>query len=159
MEQIIREYGQFLLSGMTVVLTISLLMGMEDNAGNIGIFKIVGSQIEIADINYNEYKDFRKVYQIESNKNEPTIRYISGHLKKGIVKLEDHIKATDYANRNLKLKITEIIGPDGENLLEQYNESTTELGMYYSGVYTIKVSAIDDSNRLSQCVIKIPVIR
>ena len=159
MEQVIREYGQFLLSAITVILVISLFVGMKDNAGNTGIFKVVGSQIEIIDIDYKKYTDFRNIYQIESGKDEPIIRYVSGHLKTGIVKLGEHIKATDYANRNLKLRITEIIGPDGENLLEQYDESTTELGMYHSGVYTVKVNALDDCNRLSECVIKIPVIR
>ena len=134
-------------------------MEIQDNEGNIGIFRIVGSQLETVDINYNEYTDFRNVYQIESNKNEPIIKYTGGHLKTGIIKLGDHIEATDYVNQNLKVKIIEIIGPDGENLLEQYNESSTELEMSYSGIYTIKVNALDDGNRLSQCVIKIPVIR
>ncbi len=157
MEQIVREYGQFLLSGITVVLVIILLIGMKDDAGNTGIFKILGSQIEIIDINYNEYTDFRSIYQIESNKNEPIIRYVSGHLKTGVVRLSEHIKAIDYANLNLKLKITEIIGPDGEALLEQYNKDTTEVEMHHSGIYTVKVSALDDCNRLSQCIIKIPV--
>ncbi len=160
MEQVIKEYGQFLLSGITVVLVMLLLFtGLEDTQGNIGAFKMFGETIETIDINHDTYTDFKEIYWIESKKPFPVITYISGHLKTGAIKLEEHIKAVDYAGRELEIKITAIEGPDGKEKIGEYNDVTTEIVISNPGIYTVNVNAVDDGNRSSQCIIRIPVIR
>ena len=89
MEQVIREYGQFLLSGIVAIFIISLLfIELKDANGNVGAFEIFGETVEIIDVNHNCYTDFRENYFQESKKSFPVIVYISEHLKIGNIKLE-----------------------------------------------------------------------
>ena len=160
MEQVIREYGQFLLSGIVTVFVISLLfVELRDVDGNIGAFKIFGKTVEIQSIEYEDYTDFKEIYLEEGRKKFPKIEYISGHLKTGKIRLGEHIKAIDYADTELKIKITMILGPDGEEMLEKYDAVTTEIIILEPGIYTVYVEAIDEGNRLTECIIKMPVIR
>lgn len=160
MEQVIREYGHFLLSGIVVVFLMSLLfVGLRDVNGNMGAFKIFGKTVEITDTNHNDYTDFKESYCEESRKNFPAIVYVSGHLKTGKIRLGEHIKATDYADKELKIRITAIEGPDGREKIGEYDDITTEIVILDPGIYTVNVNAVDDGNRLTECIIKIPVIR
>ena len=160
MEQVIREYGQFLLSGVvTIFVMLLLFVELKDIDGNIGAFKMFGKTVEIQDTNYEDYTDFKENYLNESSKNFPEIVYVSGHLKTGRIRLGEHIKATDYADRELKIKITAIEGPDGQEKIGEYDDITTEIVISNPGIYTMNVNAIDDGNRLTECIIRIPVIR
>lgn len=158
MEQVIREYGGFLLSGTAVVfLIIILFTGIEDDAGNKGALAIIGAQIEIENTDYHSYTDFQNAYQTESSKTAPEIVYQGGHLTTGTVKITDYIKAEDYAGRLLQIRILSIVNPADTEITDVYNPDTEEITLTESGIYTVTVSALDDINRLSKCVIKIPV--
>ena len=158
MEEIIREYGAFLLSGIAILLLLGILFNnIEDAEGNKGIFAMTGAKLETVDIDYKSYNDFKNTYQIESAKPIPDITYNGGHLWTGIIKLTDCIKAEDYAGRTLSVKILEILNPKGIELIDNYNTTTSEIYLEEAGIYTITVSAVDDINKSSKCIIQIPV--
>ncbi len=158
MEQIIREYGAFLLSGIAVMLLMGILFNsIEDADGNKGIFAMTGAKLETVDNDYNSYTDFKNTYQIESAKPVPAINYNGGHLWAGTIKLTDYIKAEDYAGRTLPVKVLGILNPDGIELLDIYNTDTAEIYLEKAGIYTVTVTVVDDINKSSKCMIQIPV--
>ena len=56
MEQIIREYGAFLLSGIAILLLMGILFNsIEDADGNKGIFAMTGAKLETVNSDYNSY--------------------------------------------------------------------------------------------------------
>lgn len=158
MKQILEEYGTFLLEGMVLVSILGLLFGrITDEAGNKGMYAMIGAKIKTQDFAYGGYTDFKETVSKECKKTAPKIHYYGGSLQTGIVRLSEVIYATDYAGRNLQIKIKEIHTPLGESGMETFLPDTMELVMEEPGIYTVCVLAKDDGNRTSECIIRIPV--
>lgn len=157
MVQVIRQYGKALLEGMIlVILLMLLLVGIRDDAGNQGVPHIVGARLPTGGINYESYSDFDACHT-ESGKQKPTVEYIGGNLTAGVIKLSDHIHATDYAGRDLQIKIMEIRSPDGSDITGAYSPDTAEISLDVPGIYSVKLRAIDDGGRKTVCTMNIVV--
>ena len=74
-----------------------------------------------------------------------------------MIKLNECIKVLDYAARELDFKVISIKDPLGTEMIDDYDNSTSEISFNVPGVYTIIVSALDDSNRFTQVTIQVPV--
>ena len=159
MNQVISTYGKFLLEGIILVAVFVLVFtGIRDDAGNQGVFAIVGSQIETGNTDYESYNDFRGTYQTESGHAAPEIIYVTeGVLRIGTVKLSEHIKAADYEGNELPIKVTGILSPLGTELISSYDPAKEEINLAAAGLYTITVRVLDRGNRESIRIFKIPV--
>lgn len=158
MKQIMTMYGKFLLEGTVLVLLMTMIfISIEDEEGNKGVFEIVGAKLEIESASHSRYSDFSGTYQAESRKATPKIAYIGGYLQTGICSLSDYIKATDYAGRELPVKITSIRSPQGTEVLDTYDPDTAEINLEQSGIYIVTISVFDDGNRVSNGKVRIPV--
>lgn len=158
MEQIIKEYGQAILEGLVVVLLIIWMSaGVEDTAGNKGLLAIIGANLTTTESNYENYSDFRTTYQSEGSKAVPTITYEGTAVSAGMIKLADYIKARDYAGNELPIRVISIKTESGQELIEAYNQDTSEIMLDLPGNYKIEVSAKDAGYRKVTCVIQIPV--
>lgn len=150
MKQVLKIYGKFMLEGIALSCVVYLwIYG--------SFFENIGAQLTVETMEYGSYTDFREIYLRESQKEVPQINYITGNITVGAHALAELIEAHDYAERELEIKIHSIINPKGEEQLNHYDEESENINFTMPGVYTIKVSAVDDGNRKSVCLIKIPV--
>lgn len=160
MREVVEHYGRFILDGMVVIALIAIIfINLTDSEGNKGIFAITGAQLAISDQNYHTYTDFKGTYKIESEKTAPTIYFECDRLEVGVHALSNYIKAVDYVGNNLAIKVISIKAPDGTEVIGEYNHLTTEINMVQSGVYTVTVSVLNDSNRTTNATIQIPMNR
>lgn len=157
MEQIVRIYGKFLLNAMVVVLLIGMILtGFMDDAGNRGIFHMIGAYLAAAEIEEAIPEDF-KVYQQEGLK-EPPVIFLEkmGTLHTGVHVMSEYVKAVDYNQRELSIQLLGCYDSE-ERELEFCNMETSEVYFENSGIYTIEVGAADAENRRSICCIKLAV--
>lgn len=158
MPEVMKEYGEYILEAFIVIcLAFVLVSASSDDAGNRGIFFVIGSKMPVKSEDYHAYTDFRETYQGECNKLEPKIWCLGNYLKAGMQKMSDYFWAIDYSGRELPVKIESIKGPDGAELIDTYNPDTTEIDLAEPGVYVFVVSALDDINRSARRSIQIPV--
>lgn len=157
MEQIIRIYGKSLLEMLALVLLVIILFsGITDESGNQGIMHIIGAWYE-PEVSV-ERNDF-EIYQREAQKEAPSIFYSrKDTLSIGKHYLSDCIVAKDMAGNNLQLQVLELGSEQGE-CTAWYEEGTEEIVFTEAGIYSVKVSAVDNGNRRSICQIKLPVSR
>ena len=120
-----------------------------------GYIKSMGNGIPIEENDYHNYLDFQKDYYIETQKKEPEIVYVAGSIDTGEYLISELIEAYDYDNRNLNVIVHSIINP--QNREELYQREENRIMFDIPGIYTLKVSAVDDGNRRSACEIRIPV--
>lgn len=157
MEQVIKSYGKFLIEGIVLVVLLTLLFfGIRDDAGNQGVFRVVGARLPTNGIDYESYRDY-DAYHTESGRTNPKIEFGGGSIAAGTVKLSDHIYAADYAGRSLQIKVMEIIAPDGNDITGALNTDTTEISLDVPGIYSVKLRSIDGGGRRSVCTMEIPV--
>lgn len=158
MKQVITAYGKFLLEGMVFTLLMAgVFCGDWDESGKKGILAAIGERLAIEGPLHSGYTDFRDVYRTESEKKAPQITYIGGRLQTGINRLYDAVKAVDYEGKELQVRITSVKSPEGTELLDVYNQETSEVKLEQPGIYTIEVCAADDIYKVSRCMIRIPV--
>lgn len=158
MKLVIEQYGKFILEAIVIIALMSIIFSsLTDNEGNKGIFAVTGAQIKIDGVDYSAYTDFRGVYKMESEKEKPKISFESGRLTIGTYALSNYIKAVDYAGNTLRLKVISIKAPDGREIVESYNQNTTEVSLLQAGVYTVTLLAVDDGNNTTKTIIQIPI--
>jgi len=158
MEQIGKTYGRFILEGIAVVfLTVLLLCGSSSEGTGVGILAKLGEYLPQEDKNYELYSDFRDVYKQESLKSAPRIEYVTGAADAGIVSVDEIIKAYDYDEEELELRVLSIKNMEGEELVESYDSENMEINLEYAGIYVFLVEAVDDGNRVTKCSIRVPV--
>lgn len=158
MKQIIQVYGEFLLEGIVIVFLITLVFcGIKDDAGNIGVFAILGEGIELERIEHLAYRDFVETYKAECEKSAPLITFLGLHLQTGLVKLSDYITAQDYAGNSIPMIVKSIKNAVGTEFIDSYNVTSTEINFVQAGIYTILIEAMDESYRTTTCTIQIPV--
>lgn len=150
MKQVLKLYGMFVLEGIA-------LIGMVIFWQEQGIFEKIGKRLTVEKAEYSSYADFRGVYQEESKKEKPRIEYVNGSINAGIHLLSELIEAYDYADRKLEIKVHSITNPKNEERLDYYDAETTKMNFDLAGIYTIKVSTVDDGNRVSIGTVRIPV--
>lgn len=157
MEQIIKVYGKLLLEGMVLIALLTILfVEIKDEEGNKGVTRIVGAKLEVENVNYNLYTDFKTTYQNESNKKAPEIFFDGTHLYSGVCIIPNYIKAMDFSGTELEIKVSSIKDAAGTELIGDYDHDTGEIS-FVPGIYTVEVSAKDVNNKLTRCMIQIPV--
>lgn len=158
MEQIMKTFGDNVLEAFIAICLVAMLLyGIVDAEGNQGVFKIIGANVSSESTDYREYTDFREVYQEESKKEPPKIKYAASCLQVGSVKLSDYINASDYKGNAIPIKIESIKSADETELLNTYNPITAEIIFERPGIYTVTASVVDENNRMVRCTIRIPV--
>jgi len=157
MDEIVRMYGRFVLTGMTLLcMTVFVIGDISVSEKKAGLLELLGNYIKIEKNDYISYRDFNGIYAAESEKEGPKIVYEGGSIKKGTYFLNALIKAYDYAKREMPVVVDKIIGPYGNNL-SCYDAISGKIDFNRCGVYELTVSAVDDGNRCSWCIIKVPV--
>lgn len=146
MKVIIKIYGQFIVEAVTLLAIILLCLQQ-------GYLKWMGNRIPTEEKYYHNYFDFQKVYYEECQKDGPEIVYINESVGIGTYMVDELMEAHDYVGRSLEVRVHTIINP--QNQVEVCEAGS--LVFSGPGIYTIKVSAVDDGNRRSICTIRIPV--
>ena len=150
LRQVLKMYGVFILETAALLWIIQLCIQQS-------YLKEIGDFMPLDSYMYEAYDDFREVYQEESKKKPPEIIYKKGSLYEGKHKLSDIVEAYDYANRNLEIRVHSILTPEMEEKIDDYKQETEEILLDMTGIYMLTVSAVDDGNRKSVCIIRIPV--
>jgi len=148
MKVVIKVYGKFMLETVTMI-AITLLCLQQGN------LKWMGNRMPTEEKFYHNYSDFQNVYREESQKKEPEIVYINGSIATGEYLVSELVEAYDYDNRSLNVTVHGILNP--QNQEEVCYDEKNRIMFATPGIYTIKVSAVDDGNRRSTCKIRIPV--
>lgn len=157
MDAIVKMYGNFILEGIAVICLALFLFGDSEKFEQGGVLDILGNRLVIEEKKYDSYTDFGEIYKQESCKSAPKIEYVSGAQVTGIVNMAQVVRAIDYDGNEIKIVVLSIKSMDGEELIESYNSDTSEIILERAGVYTIELKAIDDGNRTTKCVIRMPV--
>lgn len=154
MEQIIKNYGGFLLDAMVLAVLMTLLFTqVTDAEGNRGIFRIIGAGIETDGIDYAAYTDI-DAYMTESSKSAPVISFDGRSIiRVGNIDLADHIKAMDCTGAELKIRVLAVTDCTGAEL--PCNDTDTNFPR--AGIYEVKVTAVDAWNKRTTSEIRIAV--
>ena len=158
MKLVIEHYEKFILEGMVAVaLMVLIFTGLTDGAGNKGIFAVTGAQIQVDAVDYPSYGDFKDTYKAESESINPKISSECPRLVAGTHTLSSYIKAEDNTGQALDIKISSIKSPEGVELIDAYNQDTTEIVLSEPGLYVVTVSAVDGCNRMTKRAVHLPV--
>ena len=157
MEQIGRTYGRFLLEAVVFGLLIVLLFeGITDAYGNRGVFRMMGAYLQ-EETRCVPGEDFQ-MYQLEGQKNAPTIAYVDcGMRHTGGCLIGNIVQAKDYTGQSISVKVQSICNPKGMEQIELYEGEVTQIQFAERGIYVLKVSATDAWNRTSTYRIRIPI--
>ncbi len=155
MQEIIRNYGHFMLEATVVILLfLFLLVNVTDEQGNRGVFEIAGARIETDTPDYTSYRDFSS-YETESGRKGPEISYHGGNgLRVGTVKISDYVKASDEAGAEVPIQVIRVTDREGKLIPVQED---TSVQLVKAGIYTVQVSAVDGYNKKTESRILIPV--
>lgn len=158
MEQIIQTYGKVFLSAVSVtLLAVLLLTTISDEAGNRGIFRILGGYLE-SEMKVSEKPEEFQTMEIENQKSAPEISIIqSGTFSVGTIKCTEFLKAADYQGKELPVKLLKLENPAGEEMEGQSQWENGRMEVREPGIYTLTVQAMDEDNRKTVSVIRIPV--
>lgn len=155
MEQIIRQYGKFLLEAAVVTVLMWLLFaGLSDTQGNRGILAIAGTGLA-AEETISQRVDVA-CYGRESEGSAPAISYVvEGILYTGEYPVEEILSAVDGAGNPIPVRIESVGHPSGN--VQTYTADTGSIAFDERGIYTLCASATDASNRKSVYRFTIPV--
>lgn len=158
MEQIIQTYGKVFLSAVSVtLLAVLLLTTISDEAGNRGIFRILGGYLE-AEMKVSAKPEEFQTMETENQKSAPEISMVqSGMFSVGTIKCTEFLKAVDYQGKELPVKLLKLENPAGEEMEEQSQWENGRMEIKEPGIYTLTVQAMDEDNRKTVSVIRIPV--
>ena len=155
MEEIIKIYGKFLLEAAVVVLLVVFLFAnVTDGEGNTGVFQIIGAGMDTATPDYPSYGDY-PAYEEEGRLPAPVITYHGGNsIRVGSVRLSDHITASDHAGRALEIRVLSVTDKEGKTLPVAGN---TTVNFINAGICGVRVRAVDDAGRCTECLVQVPV--
>lgn len=153
MEQIIKNYGGFLLDAMVLVVLMTLLfMQTTDAEGNRGILHIIGAGIETDGIDYAAYTDI-DTYMTESSKPAPVISFDGNSIiHVGNINLADYIKAMDCTGAELQIRVLAVTDSTGAEL-----PCSDTINFSRAGIYSVTVTAVDAWNKRTTSEIRIVV--
>lgn len=154
MEQVIKNYGGFLLDALVLVVLMALLLTqVTDAEGNKGVFCIIGAGMETDEIDYAAYTDI-DTYVTESSRQAPVISFDGNSvIHVGNTCLTDHIKAADHTGTELQIKVLAVMDYTGAELV--CNNAVADFPR--AGIYTVKVTAVDAWNRRTTSEIRLAV--
>lgn len=154
MEQVIRAYGRFLLeAAVSALLLVLLFAGLKDEEGNQGVFRMIGAQLDEAREESGGL-DFAG-FAGESRVGKPVIAYrYTGVLYTGSYPPEMLLGAVDAAGNEREVRVRSVTDPQGN---EREPDAAGQLVFDTGGIYTLRVAAMDDENRVSTCEIRVPV--
>lgn len=155
MEQIIRQYGRFLLEAAVLAVLMWLLFaGIVDAKGNRGVLAIAGAGVETEE-EILERADVA-CYGRESEESAPVISYaVDGILYTGEYPVEEILSAVDGDGNPLPVRIESVSHPCGS--VQIYQVDVGSIVFDESGVYKLRAMAVDASNRRAICEFAIPV--
>lgn len=158
MKQVIVSYGMFLLDAVLIGLLFLLLFaGIKDDKGNRGIFSIIGAELETGETENKVYREF-EVYQSEAGRAMPTIVYQNtGIVYTGIFVVSDQIRARDADGEELHVSLLAVSEPGTGGTFFPVLPGTKEVDFRNSGIYRLKVTAVDARRKRSTCIIAVPV--
>lgn len=133
MEKIVKEYGNFFLSGVVLIILIMLLFfQIKDDDGTQGALNILGNRIRTTDMKYQEYTDF-DTYAADASKTKPVITCDDISVSAGFIILSDYVHATDCNGNTLPISVVTVMGPAGTELACDEN---TGVNCSTPGIYT-----------------------
>lgn len=155
MEQIIRQYGRFLLeAAVFAVLMWLLFAGITDEEGNRGILRILGAEVEIEE-EIPERVDV-SCYEQECEVSAPVISYTAeGILYTGEYQVAEILSAVDSTGNPLTVRVKSVSHPRGG--VQTYTADVESIVFQERGIYTLCAMAVDASNRKAVCEFTIPV--
>ena len=159
MEHIIEQYGRAILTGIIVVILLTVLFfTVKDSEGNEGGLNIIGSHVRTEGTDYASYRDFDNMKE-EGQKSKPVIE--SAFTAPAVVNreydLSELIKASDYNGADLPLIVDKITARDGTETGYSFDAGTGKITFQEKGSYECTVKAIDDGKRSTVATIEIPV--
>lgn len=152
MEQIIQSYGRFFIACAVLIAVLYLCMGAGDGTRWSVRKEAAGYFTPVEEAADDE--DFR-VLNVEGSYEAPEIIWKhAGALDTDIYEIAELAEASDYAGRNLEIKIEEVTGEteDGACL-----EDGNKLHFFRRGIYTIRLTAVDAERRKTCCEVRLPV--
>lgn len=155
MEQIIRQYGRFLLEAAVLAALMWLLFaGLSDTQGNRGILAIAGTGFAVGET-ISPRVDVA-CFERECEGSAPTISYVAeGILYTGEYAVEEILSAVDGAGNPIPVRIEAVSHPRGG--VRTYTADTRSIAFDERGIYTLCTSAVDAANRKIVCRFTIPV--
>lgn len=156
MEQVIRIYGRFVLEAVVFALLIGLLMiGMVDGQGNQGIFRMLGAHIEEETV--VPRVDIEQ-YQREGDVPAPTIFCANPQaLQLGTYEVEAIVNATNSQGEQIPVTVESLRDPYGMVQIDGNMPEVSQVSFMMPGIYTLRVSARDERNRVSICEFRVPI--
>jgi hypothetical protein len=160
MEQVAKVYGKFALEAVTAALLfVFLFAGITDTEGNHGVLRIIGAGLPVSDVDYGAYTDYG-VWITEANREKPSIHVQwEGWIMRGNRRLSDYIWAEDDGGNRIPFRVTGIWNPSGQDVTADFDRETGIMDLKDAGIYTVKVSAMDEGNRKTVKRILLPVNR
>lgn len=160
MKYIFDTYGGFLLEGLTVVLVLGLLFVVKDKDGNSGVLKILGGvwsqgyEDILPDAGFSFYKE-------EAEKPFPSVvfEYSDNIYACEELALDLFLKVSGTEKQSLRIKILEITDSMGVIQTDCYDEQAGTICFPAEGIYKLKISVKDRSNKKYTCALNIPVNR
>ena len=169
MEQITRHYGIFFLRGFVVVLLLSLIFGSSaigDQEWSIREFIREALEPEEVSVSDSDLQTFITEGAVDA----PVIAWqYEGVLYTGTYELQELVSATDYAGRELTVRLEDIssVGEtedaaendaqEEENVEENVEVDGDRITFLRSGIYCMRLMAKDDKGHRVVCEIRIPV--
>lgn len=160
MKNIFETYGHFMLEGMTVVLVLGFLFSTKDNEGNQGVLKLLGGV-------WNQgYEDILwdtgfMLYEEEAAKAFPSVvfAYDNKIYVNEPLPLLSFLRISGNKEQSLRMKVLDITDSAGTIKMDCYNEQTGTVCFPTEGIYKLKLSVKDASNKKYSCAINVPVSR
>lgn len=168
MEQITRHYGIFFLRGFVVVLLLSLIFGsgaVGDQAWSIREFIREALEPEEVVVSDSDLQTFITEGAVDA----PVIAWqYEGVLYTGAYELQELVSATDYAGRELTVRLEDInsVGETEdaaendireENVEENVEVDGDRIVFGQPGIYCMRLMAKDDKGHRAVCEIRVPV--
>ena len=166
-EQITRHYGIFFLRGLVVVLLLSLIFGSSaigDQAWSIREFIREALEPEEVSVSDSDLQTFITEGAVDA----PVFAWrYKGVLYTGTYELQELVSATDYAGRELMVRLENISVGEmgdaaGDGVQEENEEENVEIDgdritFLRLGIYCMRLMAKDDKGHCAVCEIRIPV--
>lgn len=159
MEHIMEQYGRAILTGIIVVILLTVLFfTVKESEGNEGVLNIIGSHVRTEGTDYASYRDFDNMKE-EGQKSKPVIEsvFTAPAVVNREYDLSELIKASDYNGADLPLIVDKITARDGTETGYSFDAGTGKITFQEKGSYECTVKAIDDGKRSTVATIEIPV--
>lgn len=154
MEQIVRNYGRFFLTGIVLVVIVWIFWGRNEE-GSWNGRGIIGENFYPVEKTVSN-RDFSVFNETGAYRNPEIVWQYDAMLRTGVYELSSLVQATDYAGRELEVYLQKIL-KNGAELDVTVEEDGSKLYFVSPGTYTLQLSAQDTENRCTVCEVRVPV--